>query len=270
MNKIAIPKRFRQEIELHLIRNLDQNAAIGTPLILAVHGSSGAGKSFQIETVLNELGVEIEIINSSSLESERANEPAKMIRNVYSKLAKKIEDEGSMHAIMIDDIDTALGNLDELVQTTINRQTVIGELMHLCDQSSSFLTRVPIFVTANDLSKIYGPMRRPGRMRSFYWQPTIVELSDSLKNILPNLLDSQISELVSDYKNYPIAFFVDAINRARENYYIDKITQYGCIETLRMAFLGYLNPEQNISYIQLISTCKIVFEEIKGQKDYSK
>jgi hypothetical protein len=39
------------------------------------------------------------------------------------------------------------------------------------------VARVPIVVTANDLSTVYAPLLRDGRMDKFYWEPTHEELT---------------------------------------------------------------------------------------------
>ena len=60
-----------------------------------------------------------------------------------------------MRAIIINDIDAAIGDWGDLVQYTVNRQTVYSELMHLCDYPNivqGFKThKIPIVTTGNDL-----------------------------------------------------------------------------------------------------------------------
>eukprot|EP00959_Pyramimonas_sp_CCMP1952_P090287 1889961-Pyramimonas_sp.AAC.1 len=38
------------------------------------------------------------------------------------------------------------------------------------------IRRVPIIITANDLSTLYAPLLRDGRMEKFYWEPTREDL----------------------------------------------------------------------------------------------
>lgn len=63
---------------------------------------------------------------------------------------------------------------------TVNNQIVVGTLMNLSDnptrvsigqdwRESDITNRVPIIVTGNDLSTIYAPLIRDGRMEKFYW-----------------------------------------------------------------------------------------------------
>ena len=63
---------------------------------------------------------------------------------------------------------------------TVNNQIVVGTLMNLSDnptrvsigqdwQEKDITHRIPIIVTGNDLSTIYAPLIRDGRMDKFYW-----------------------------------------------------------------------------------------------------
>lgn len=77
------------------------------------------------------------------------------------------------------------------LQVTVNNQIVVGTLMNLCDdpnrvsiyqvwRDSDFVQRVPIIVTGNDLSHMFAPLIRDGRMSKFYWKPDRVDLSNIL------------------------------------------------------------------------------------------
>lgn len=65
-------------------------------------------------------------------------------------------------------------------QMTVNNQIVVGTLMNLSDnptrvsvgqdwRESDVTNRIPVIVTGNDLSTIYAPLIRDGRMDKFYW-----------------------------------------------------------------------------------------------------
>jgi hypothetical protein len=65
-------------------------------------------------------------------------------------------------------------------QMTVNNQIVSGTLMNLADnptrvsigqkwRESDITNRVPIIITGNDLSTLYAPLIRDGRMEKFYW-----------------------------------------------------------------------------------------------------
>ena len=73
------------------------------------------------------------------------------------------------------------------VVVQVNNQMVTSTLMNLCDhpntvstgqnwRSDDWIRRVPIIVTGNDLSKLFAPLVRDGRMSKFYWKPTRADL----------------------------------------------------------------------------------------------
>lgn len=67
MPKLAIADRFRDQIYSHLVGNYTPVPRY--PLILAIHGPAGQGKSFQCSSLLDEYGVRTLPISGSELES---------------------------------------------------------------------------------------------------------------------------------------------------------------------------------------------------------
>jgi hypothetical protein len=47
--------------------------------------------------------------------------------------------------------------------------------------------RVPIIITANDLSTLYAPLLRDGRMEKFYWEPSYSDLHRMIHTCVPAL-----------------------------------------------------------------------------------
>ena len=71
---------------------------------------------------------------------------------------------------------------------------VVGTLMNICDDPNHVSThfewrgddqhrRVPIIVTGNDLSRIFAPLVRDGRMDKFYWSPTTEDIVPMLYQV---------------------------------------------------------------------------------------
>ena len=88
--------------------------------------------------------------------------------------------------------------------------------MHLADSPTQdagrTLRRVPVFVTGNDLSKVYAPLRRPGRMRPFFWRPTEAERQEIVECMMAPLLDAaETAGLLAQLTEAPIAFFADLL-----------------------------------------------------------
>jgi hypothetical protein len=207
---IVVPPRFQTIVDQHLVFNFVDIAA--WPLILGVFGRPGDGKSFQIRAQLKARGVIPIGINAADLESDRAGTPGKMILDLYEDAGHRIE-EGEPAALVVDDFDTTVGEWAHST-TTVNHQQVLAQLMHLADSPSAAanktLRRVPVILTGNDLGKVYPPLRRPGRMRTFAWLPTEEERIEVVAGILRDVLDpADVPILVSRLPEAPIAFFSD-------------------------------------------------------------
>ena len=95
--------------------------------------------------------------------------------------------------LIVHDLDAGAGRFKK-TQATVNTQMVMGTLMNLCDEPNRVsdesddeihewreddnIRRVPIIVTGNDLSVLYAPLLRDGRMEKFYWSPTFEDIVD--------------------------------------------------------------------------------------------
>eukprot|EP00798_Chlamydomonas_sp_ICE-L_P019347 gene19347-25995_t len=191
-----ISPRFLEKVAIHFAKNylvatgvIDSKKA-PMPLLLGIWGEKGMGKSFQTELVFKKLGVEAVIMSAGELEHEWAGTPGRLIRERYRKAADMSKTRGKFTCLMINDIDAGIGH-QKNTQMTVNNQIVTGTLMNICDDPTrvsigsewnekDIIRRTPIIVTGNDLSKIFAPLLRDGRMDKFYWNPS----SDELVNIL--------------------------------------------------------------------------------------
>ena len=207
-----IPPRFSHVIDQHLVFNL---AGLNEwPLVLGIFGRAGDGKSFQVRAHLERRSVLPVSINAADLESDRAGTPGKLVLDTYIDAGHRIE-EGMPAAVVVDDFDTTVGEWEHST-TTVNHQQVLAQLMHLADSpteaSGQRLRRVPIVITGNDLSKVYAPLRRPGRMRPFPWLPSTEERRDIVSRILADVLaDEEVPVLLQKLPDAPVAFFADLL-----------------------------------------------------------
>lgn len=252
----SIPDRFKREVVLHVIKNvLPINNNI-VPLLCGIHGPSGEGKTFQCEQVLSEMGTRVFLISGGQLESDNAGEPARLIRANYIKASRVLENKESiLAAIVINDIDTGLGDWGEMVQTTVNRQTVFGELMHLVDYPTSVegrvTRRVPIIITGNDFTKLYEPLVRPGRMVSFCWTPTLDEKATIVSHIFNGIIDIEecrklIEEMEEESRkvpqlklsSLPIAAYSHLKSTLADDHLWTLITEMGISETISLIGKG--------------------------------
>jgi len=209
-----VSERFEKAITLHIVRNLiPESQNLSVPLILGIHGQTGEGKTFQTQLILKKLRVKEFLISGGQLESHAAGKPANLVGDVYTKAGEYVRKgkRDSLAVVLINDIDTGVGNWGEMVQYTVNRQTVFGELMHLVDYPRKVrgkdTQRIPIIITGNDFSKLYKPLIRAGRMVSFQWEATLNEKFVIVSGIFPELSENEIKKFVNDFREQPISFF---------------------------------------------------------------
>ncbi|GGM28986.1 AAA family ATPase [Dactylosporangium sucinum] len=205
----SVPGRFLSEVSRHL--TLSFTDIPDHPLILGIFGPPGEGKTFQLRAVLAELRVHSTTINAADLESDRAGQPGKMLLEQYVVAARDIE-RGVPTVMVINDIDTTVGEWEKHTGT-INHQQLLAQLMHLADSPAHIprigpVRRVPVIVTGNDFTKLYAPLRRPGRMKAMAWLPTIDEKHAVLGAMFAGIASEQtIKELAEQYHRMPVAFF---------------------------------------------------------------
>ena len=217
----VIPARFSTEVHQHLLLNFTEFPE--QPLILGIFGAPGEGKTYQLRGALSQAKVEQYSVSAADMESDHAGEPAKLVLSEYVKAARAIE-SGVPSALVIDDIDTTIGEWAQNTGT-VNHQQVLAQIMHLADHpnmierfaedpnrphtfSSLTVRRVPIFVTGNDPGKIYSPLRRPGRMTVLHWQPIPAERHEMVCGIFQGMLSAdQVTQILQRYQHQPVAFF---------------------------------------------------------------
>jgi hypothetical protein len=222
MTSPLINEKFRVSVESHLFGNLLIKDT-RSPLILGIFGPPGEGKTFQLDYICKSLKITQTIISPGELESENAGHPAQLLRKLYIEAGTPnlgtVKSEPKV--LVINDIDTVLGNWGALVQYTVNRQILYGQLMAFCDfpceVSGHSTNRVPIIITGNNPKILYQPLLRSGRMRMMPWVPDITDKLPIVARIFPGLLTSDISNLVSLYPNQPISFWSDIDARYWEN-----------------------------------------------------
>jgi ribulose bisphosphate carboxylase small subunit len=173
--------RFIEKLAVHITKNYLNLPEVKIPLLLGVHGRKGEGKTFQCELLYERMGVEVVHISGGELESPDAGDPARLIRLRYREAAELVRVRGKMAVLMINDIDAGAGRFDALTQYTVNTQLVNNTLMNIADNPTNVqlpgsyddteIQRVPVILTGNDLSTLYAPLIRDGRMDKFYWQP---------------------------------------------------------------------------------------------------
>ncbi|XP_022960536.1 ribulose bisphosphate carboxylase/oxygenase activase, chloroplastic [Cucurbita moschata] len=211
---------FMDKVVCHIVKNFIVHLLnIKVPLILGIWGGKGQGKSFQTELIFQAMGVEPVIMSAGELESERAGEPGKLIRERYRTASQVVQNQGKLSCLMINDIDAGIGRFEN-TQVTVNNQIVAGTLMNLADnpnrvsigqdwREADITNRIPIILTGNDFSTIYAPLIRDGRMEKFYWQPN----REDIVNIVHRMYEkdgisrAQVIDIVNTFPNQALDFY---------------------------------------------------------------
>jgi ribulose bisphosphate carboxylase small subunit len=229
-----ISPKFLDKLAVHITKNFLEIPGVRVPLILGIHGRKGEGKSFQCELVFERMGIEAIHISGGELESPDAGDPARLLRLRYREAAELIKVRGKMVVLMINDLDAGAGRFDEGTQYTVNTQLVNATLMNIADNPTNVqlpgsydatpLHRVPILVTGNDLSTLYAPLIRDGRMEKFYWEPSREDKIGIVGGIFSEdgLSQSEIKQLVDTFINQSIDFF----SALRAKIYDEQIRQF--------------------------------------------
>lgn len=214
-----VPPRLARDIFLHLYRNL---VIRDGPLLLGIHGAPGIGKSFGLRTVLRRLGIQAIYLSSGEMESPEAGEPARRVRESYLAAGRlRSRKVPILAALILDDADVGLGDWGNNTQYTVNRQTVYGEMMRLCDEPEEVeghpVPRVPIILVGNNLGRLYGPLVREGRMTLLEWALLPEELIRVLSGIFPELTPVEVQKVAATFPDATTAFFSDIRRRLEDS-----------------------------------------------------
>ncbi|KAI3929258.1 hypothetical protein MKX01_006494 [Papaver californicum] len=291
---------FMDKVACHLVKNFIVNQLnVKVPLILGIWGGKGQGKSFQTELIFRAMGVEPIIMSAGELESERAGEPGRLIRERYRTASQVIQNQGKMSCLMINDIDAGLGRYGN-TQMTVNNQIVVGTLMNLCDnptrvsvgqdwRASDITHRVPIIVTGNDLSTIYAPLIRDGRMDKFYWQPTREDIIGIVHRMYEKdgISRDAVESIVDTFPKQALDFYGALRSRTYDRSISKWVEEIGGFENLGKTLLKrkkqgklptFIPPEQTVEALlesgnslireqQLIMGSKLSKEYMKNLED---
>jgi len=252
---------FQKTVEDHIFGNTLLEVT-ESPLILGIFGPSGEGKTFQVQTVCNSLGLNQFLISPGELESENAGHPGYLLRKQYLEAGDASPTGNSARGILIiNDIDTVLGDWGSLVQYTVNRQVVYAQLMALCDfplsVAGTTCNRVPIIVTGNDPSILYKPLTRPGRMRLYEWAPDAEQRAHAVAPLLPQLTGPEVISLINEFPERPVAFWADvsaALWEAQLAAWVNAQPRAFLIQMLRDGdVLQMERPRSQVSEIRLLA-----------------
>lgn len=99
--------------------------------------------------------------------------------------------------------------------------------------------RVPIIVTGNDLSTLYAPLLRDGRMDKFLWEPTAEDKAEAVYSMLREggVTREEARSLVDSFPNQPMDFFGAMHSRSVDDAVREWIADNGGYEGMGRALL---------------------------------
>jgi hypothetical protein len=240
----TVPARLAVQVELHILRNFAAHPPLGTPLIQVIHGSPGTGKSWAIHTVLAERGIQAVTLSAADLESEMAGTPAKTLHAAY-RHAGTLSQHDRLAALVLDDLDAGLGDWGPLVSSTTNRQQLLQAFMNPCDrpeQAGVHTTlRVPILCTANDVTRLYAPLTRPGRSQLVFWEPNLTEQAAMILRLFPALRAASALWLAQSFPGSTAGFWAQVYATRADDGLAQRIAQHG-FQTVLDAVLDGRTP----------------------------
>ncbi|XP_022865460.1 ribulose bisphosphate carboxylase/oxygenase activase, chloroplastic isoform X2 [Olea europaea var. sylvestris] len=241
---------FMDKVVCHIVKNYIAHLLnTKVPLILGIWGGKGQGKTFQTELIFRAMGVEPVIMSAGELESERAGEPGKLIRERYRTASQVVQNQGKMSCLMINDIDAGLGRF------------------------------------GNDFSTLYAPLIRDGRMEKFYWQPTQEDIVNIVHRMYQKdgIMKDEVDTVVKEFPNQALDFYGALRSRTFDRFILKWVDDVGGAENLGIRLLKqkkdgklpeFVPPKQTVEALlesgyALIKEQRLI-NETKLSKEYMK
>jgi hypothetical protein len=230
-----VPPRYQKHVMQHA---LGVRYIPGYPMLLAIQGLPGDGKSFQAALALQLAGIRVFRLSGSLLSGQFEGNSLEAISDLYESAAKHADTphpEGGNAALLLEDFDLSPASQRNGTQYTVNSQLLTGFLMNLNDDVASCRVgtgrRLPVYLTGNDFSCLHGPLVRPGRIDFFTWEPTPEERADivftALTDYVADLSKEDAALCCKKHPALPISAFVAAGQRVCAVALYDQLVQLG-------------------------------------------
>lgn len=214
-----IPDTYRNIVLKHLILNYASDInGFSPPLILAIQGYKGEGKSFMLNILCDYYNIELKAFSGADLCGPNEGDSIIKLKKEYELCCGLSRQDKKLRAILIDDFHMSIGgDLSKEVSRTTNAQGLIGYLMNLCDDPFISGVRIPIILTGNDFTKTYSALTRNGRMSFLEWEPTIDEkkliVYYMYKCFFGDIKKQDTDTLVEKFEHKYIAFFKEVLQQ---------------------------------------------------------
>ena len=230
---IYVSARYEAEILSHIISlYLNNYVQFKPPMYLAVEGEAGEGKTSQVLATSIIHDVTVFYASASQLSGRTEGDSLQRMKLLYDD-AVKLRAKGKVVAIVLDDFHMSDANMLSNVERTINSTLLTGYLMNLTERP--FSEQIPVILTGNDFSSVYGPLLRSGRANRLLWKLTNDEKNDIKKAILEEFCElepqelsaflsststatvADIAQLKNDFRNHLLKKVLGSIDKIDQN-----------------------------------------------------
>ncbi|HOW72816.1 MAG TPA: AAA family ATPase [Phycisphaerae bacterium] len=192
---ICVPARFAHEVLTFLLLVYCAESWRGAPQIFTAVGPPGSGKTVTLREICQRFGAVLEIVDASMCEDEMAGKTVDKLQALYIKASEDQVRSGIPRVIFWNEVALGIGNRDRRIYITVNTQLLVSAIMEITDQPTRVRGRdtvlVPFIMTSNDMSPLYAPLRRFGRMRVVRWELTPEETHTIGRHILRGYLAAE-------------------------------------------------------------------------------
>ncbi len=255
---LNILARFKKTVLAHVISiYLQNNDRYLPPVFLVIEGPAGEGKTSQAIASCIQCGITVLYISASQLSGSHEHDAIDVMEAVYKK-STDMKKQGEKVAIIVDDFHLSNASVDDNVKRTINSPLLTGYLMNLTQKKDE--EKIPIILTGNDFSHVYGPLIRAGRADRFEWSPNYEEKKHIVESIFHDFLNCSSVEFDRFFERCSKASIAD-FSQLKNDY--RKSVMSACIDDIQVVNDATLNRISKYIEMQKKIDCKLLIEFAK-------
>lgn len=238
-----IPTSFETPVLKHILINniLERESNFSPPLLLGIQGSYGMGKTFMVNQLCKRYNIGLIQVSASAFSGSVEAASKDKFKDIYEQACIKRAKEKQYTAVLIDDFHLSIATEDD-VGKTVNSNLLTSAIMNVCDNPWVSNYRIPIILTGNNFSRVYGALVRVGRMELLSWEPD----DEDMFEIVSQIFNSRFSEidvsvvrsLLTSYPNNSIAFFAQVAEDILFSSFNDVLDYFkasnGLVDTLEL------------------------------------
>ena len=209
---IRLTRPLVRAFVLHVALNMDPTTRDLAPLLFALNGPFGCGKTSSLLELMHRMKMLIVGLDASEFEDSTAHVPVRRFQQRYIEASELQQKENRPAVLLVNDADRMLAVRENTVRTTIHKRLMDSVIINAIDNpytvGGKLTERVVIAFTTNSLVDMYGALTRPNRMRVFLMQPSPAEVMEIVPHMFREILSVEQAEiLVKNHPNWSLAAF---------------------------------------------------------------